>query len=350
MVARLNEIRIIVDASWGLRSTMGGVIMYNQTFHKVWSRRISTVCLSSAESEVHAIAEGIKEALSFSVIVETLLNGLPKKDSVGIFVQTGTSLPLVCFSDSEAGIHISNMSGLLRKVRHLQLRALLVQQMVQEERLVMRFVSGEDNPSDFLTKCSDSWHLSLLIYLLGIEQNEKDEMVEQYSHSFAGKLNLSGQNYHKMVQGIQAGLRKFLGPVCEEPKVDVVSTSVPSSVDTLCKCPSKKTISFNEDVQVFEVECENFGAYRAIPRRWQSWLNKHPELSHLKKPLGKFCGGYPLIVELCCELDSAIRRLCQKRCVPYIGIDRNINVKSSCLLALCMQATSSPLKVSKPVP
>ena len=165
----MNEIRIIVDASWGLRSTMGGVIMYNQTFHKVWSRRISTVCLSSAESEVHAIAEGIKEALSFSVIFETLLNGLPKKDSVGIFVQTGTSLPLVCFSDSEAGIHISNMSGLLRKVRHLQLRALLVQQMVQEERLVMRFVSGEDSPSDFLTKCSDSWHLSLLIYLLGIE-------------------------------------------------------------------------------------------------------------------------------------------------------------------------------------
>ncbi len=138
-------------------------------------------------------------------------------------------------------------------------------------------------------------------------------MVEQYSHSFAGKLNLSSQNYHKMVQGTQAGLRKFLGPVCEEPKVDVVSTSVPSSVDTLRKCPSKKAISFNEDVQVFEVECENFGAYRAIPSRWQSWLNKHPELSHLKKPLGKFCGGYPLIVELCCELDSAIRRLCQKR-------------------------------------
>ena len=78
-----------------------------------------------------------------------------------------------------------------------------------------------------------------------------------------------------------------------------------------------------------KLSVKNFGAYRAIPRRWQSWLNKHPELSHLKKPLGKFCGGYPLIVELCCELDSAIRRLCQKRCVPYIGIDRNINVKSS---------------------
>ena len=33
-----KEIRVIVDASWSVRSCMGGIVMYNGTFHKVWSR------------------------------------------------------------------------------------------------------------------------------------------------------------------------------------------------------------------------------------------------------------------------------------------------------------------------
>lgn len=162
--------------------------MFNGTFHKVWSRRIGTICLSSRESEVHAIAEGSKEGLAFSIIVETLLDGLPKKDQFGVFVNSTSSIPLIFWSDSESALHISAMSGLLRKVRHLELRALLIQQLVNENRMKMRFVAGEKNPSDFFDKCSDGWHLSLLIDLLGIEPNEVDEKVESHAHEFSSRL------------------------------------------------------------------------------------------------------------------------------------------------------------------
>ena len=313
-----NEIRVVVDASWSVRSTMGGIVMFNGTFHKVWSRRIGTVCLSSTESEVHAIAEGCKEGLAFSIIVETLLKGLPKKDQYGVFIHSTSSIPLVCYSDSESALHISAMAGLLRKVRHLELRALLIQQLVNDGRMNMRFVSGENNPSDFLTKCSDGWHLSLLIDLLGLEINEVDEKIELHAHEFSSRFTLSKQNHRKMLEGIEEGLRKFVlpGSQCVEPS---------SQVDSKKVC---KNVRFSEVVSIHEVECETLVAYRAIPRKWQTSLRRFPELEVFRKALSKYCCGYPLFLELCCESNSSLRVLCAKRAIPYIGVDSSLDVRS----------------------
>ena len=46
---------------------------------KNFSRRIQTVCLSSAEAECHAICEGCHESISLALMTETFLSGLPKK-------------------------------------------------------------------------------------------------------------------------------------------------------------------------------------------------------------------------------------------------------------------------------
>ena len=253
-----KEIRVIVDASWSVRSSMGGIVMYNGTFHKVWSRRIGTICLSSCESEVHAIAEGCKEGLAFSIIVETLLEGLPRKDQYGVFVNSTSSIPLMCWSDSESALHISAMSGLLRKVRHLELRALLIQQMVNDNRMRMRFVAGENNPSDFLTKCSDGWHFSLLIELLGLEPNEVDEKIELHAQKFSSRLSLNKQNHRRVLEGIEEGMRKLL---VSQPHLE---SCVPTEVNTVVF----KEVQFSDVVRVEEIECENVGAYRSIPRRW----------------------------------------------------------------------------------
>ena len=54
--------------------------------------------------------------------------------------------------DSQAAICISNMNSLLRKVRHLELRAQYIQELVSAERLYPSYLPGRENPSDALTE------------------------------------------------------------------------------------------------------------------------------------------------------------------------------------------------------
>ena len=69
-------------------------------------------------------------------------------------------------------------------------------------------------------------------------------------------------------------------------------------------------------------------AYRAIPRKWQTSLRRFPELEVFRKALSKYCCGYPLFLELCCESNSLLRVLCAKRAIRYIGVDSSLDVRS----------------------
>ena len=44
------------------------------------------------------------------------------------------------------------MEGLLRRVRHIELRAKYIQMLVKKKRLLLEHISGLQNPSDGLTK------------------------------------------------------------------------------------------------------------------------------------------------------------------------------------------------------
>ena len=93
-----------------------------------------------------------------------MLNGLPNKDELGIYQTTSSSLSLKLHTDSESAMCVGKMFGLLRKVRHIELRALLVQELHQQGRLEIMFVPGPENPVDSLTKPSDLNHLMLLLW------------------------------------------------------------------------------------------------------------------------------------------------------------------------------------------
>lgn len=123
----LKEIRVIVDAGWSTRSTMGGIILAAGGMLKVWSRRCETVCMSSAEAELHAICEGLKEGLASAILLQSICEGLPEKDEFGIFKTVSGKYRIRIHTDSESALCISNMSGALRKVRHVELRHLLAQ-------------------------------------------------------------------------------------------------------------------------------------------------------------------------------------------------------------------------------
>ena len=47
---------------------------------------------------------------------------------------------------------ISSMEGLLRRVRHIELRAKYIQMLVKKKRLLLEHIPGLQNPSDGLTK------------------------------------------------------------------------------------------------------------------------------------------------------------------------------------------------------
>ena len=138
-----REITLFVDASWSLDSTSGGIVSWMNCYLKAYSRKQPTTSLSSAEAELLALTEGAKEAIYISLLVEQLLEGVQG--------DTGT-YPIEALCDSQAAICISNMNSLLRKVRHLELRAQYIQEQVSSGRLRPSFLPGKENPADGLTK------------------------------------------------------------------------------------------------------------------------------------------------------------------------------------------------------
>ena len=60
--------------------------------------------------------------------------------------------PIYLASDGEAALSISKMTGLLRRVRHLELRHRYLQELVRNERLVLSCLPGETHPADGWTK------------------------------------------------------------------------------------------------------------------------------------------------------------------------------------------------------
>ena len=138
-----REITLFVDASWSLDSTSGGIVSWMNCYLKAYSWKQPTTSLSSAEAELLSLTEGAKEAIYISLLVEQLLEGVQG--------DTGT-YPIEALCDSQVAICISNMNSLLRKVRHLELRAQYIQEQVSSGRLRPSFLPGKENPADGLTK------------------------------------------------------------------------------------------------------------------------------------------------------------------------------------------------------
>ena len=119
-----TSVSCFTDASWSLNSVSGGVITWENCSLKSFSRKQTTTALSSAEAELAALTEVAREGLYIALLVETIREGMPKDREAGYYVLRG-------YSDSESAVCISKMQTLLRKVRHIELRAAFLQELVQ---------------------------------------------------------------------------------------------------------------------------------------------------------------------------------------------------------------------------
>ena len=117
------------------RSTSGGAVMVGGCLVKHWAKTQTTISLSSGESELHGIANGMAQALG----IQPLMNDM------------GWKLPVTVHSDATAAIGIARRKG-LGNIRHLDVTDLWIQDKVCSKAIGLKKILGADNPADMFTK------------------------------------------------------------------------------------------------------------------------------------------------------------------------------------------------------
>ena len=100
---------------------------------KFFSRKQEVPALSSAEAEIISIVERAKEMVSLGMLLQTMIQGIPL-DPLGMPLQTTGEMGLTMFNDAKAAISMGRMDGLLRRVRHLELRVKYCQHLYRQRK------------------------------------------------------------------------------------------------------------------------------------------------------------------------------------------------------------------------
>ena len=136
----LETLHVFSDSDWAgclrtRKSTSGGVAVLGGVALKHWSSTQSSIALSSGEAEYTALVKAVAEGLGVQALAADL----------------GWTLSLVVHVDSAAAKSIASRSG-VGKIRHLETKALWVQEAVKGGRFVLAKVQGTSNPADPMTK------------------------------------------------------------------------------------------------------------------------------------------------------------------------------------------------------
>ena len=170
-----KEVVSFCDASWGLDSVSGAIIIYKGCCIKFFSRKQEVPALSSAEAEIISIVETAKEMVSIGMLLQTVVQGIPL-DPLGMPQQTTGDMGLNMFNDAKAAISMGKMDGLLRRVRHLELRVKYCQHLHKTRKLSITHWKGEENPADGLTKSSKPLSLwTNLVEAVGLVPGPKEQ-------------------------------------------------------------------------------------------------------------------------------------------------------------------------------
>ena len=141
------RITTYVNASWAAekstnrKSTSGAAIFVSDCCVKAFSRLQQSVACSSAEAELYALFEGAKETIGIQHAV------------AHVYGCQAEELPIpVLLTDSMAARNVTEMSGLLRRLRHIDIRICFLQDAVYKGVISISFVRGTENCADLMTK------------------------------------------------------------------------------------------------------------------------------------------------------------------------------------------------------
>jgi hypothetical protein len=137
------EIDCYCDSDWAgcprtRKSTSGFILQVLGSTVQFGSRTQSVHALSSGEAELYAIGSGMAEALHLKSFLEE--SGFCKQAKI------------ILRTDSTAGKSMATRYGTSKKTRHVQLKYLYVQHLIDNRTVVLRKVPGIENYSDIFTK------------------------------------------------------------------------------------------------------------------------------------------------------------------------------------------------------
>ena len=156
------DVNVYVDSDWAGRSktrksTSGSTVNILGCNMVSTARTQGTLALSSGEAELYAIGQGVSEALFLrSMLLEAKL---------------AKKVNLIAHTDSTAGKAMSTRFGTGKKAKHVELRFLYVQNLVQIGLLRMAKTDGTRNPADLMTKYVATDVLQRLKTHLGVVSN-----------------------------------------------------------------------------------------------------------------------------------------------------------------------------------
>ena len=133
------------------RSTSRGCITVGQHPLQTWSSTQSVVATSSAEAELCGMNEGASRGLGLQ----------------SMMLELGIEVKLFLMTDSAAAKSFSSTRG-LRRMRHVEVQDLWLQELVQKGRLHVLKINGLVNVADTLTKYHDQVTCSNLLAGAGL--------------------------------------------------------------------------------------------------------------------------------------------------------------------------------------
>jgi len=137
------DVHVHTDANWAgcaytRKSTTGVLVQFLCTCVNFSSKTQTIHAMSSAESELYAMNAGSADGLHLRAFL--LESGLAGKTEIFLY------------TDSSAAKSIASQFGLSRKTRHVQLRFLFLQDLVQTGLIRLKKVGGTANAAYIFTK------------------------------------------------------------------------------------------------------------------------------------------------------------------------------------------------------
>ena len=154
-----REITVFVDSDWAgdkntRKSTSGGVLKVGKHVVRTWSSTQSTIATSSGEAELIAMYDGATRGLGMRTVM-TEMGLSPQLKMIRVYTDSSVAKSFVATRG-------------LGKMRHLEVKLLWLQELVQMGKLSVEKVSGAVNIADALTKYHSAGKLAALCRPHGI--------------------------------------------------------------------------------------------------------------------------------------------------------------------------------------
>lgn len=160
-----------VDASWAAskidrKSTTGYIYLLNKSTISWATRKQRTVALSSTEAEYIALAEAASEGLWTVGLLEEL---------------SAVKVKIKCYEDNQSCIKLCSKPD-HKRLKHIDVKYNFLKQLVDEEKLLLYYVSSNDQVADALTKPVTSQKIQMFckcINLISFEMSSNRVTIER---------------------------------------------------------------------------------------------------------------------------------------------------------------------------